>query len=595
MRTTLLVTLALFVTSSVVAAAPAGPAETAKLQRLSRDYWDDYLADNPGFATYIGDPRSNDKLYDMSERAYVRRYATARRFLARANAIDEQALTSTDRVTLAMLRRTLALALEGEPLHCYLEDNYLLPLNQMEGVHHRLLGLPDTHPFATARDYQTYLARLRAFSPQVDAVIENMRKGIALGVVHPRAVVERILPQLEAGASAAAKASPLYGPAGRFPKTVSSPERKRLATAIERTIATSVTPAFHRLLAFMRDEYLPKARTTFGLSALPRGAELYAYAIKVRTTTSLSADEIHALSLEELEKVELERARVVRALGFAGTPREFNEQLQNDREQRWFDAASVERDLRENLERIQPKLPQLFSGLPRVDYVLKPVEPFREASFPAGAFVPGTRDGSRAGLFLYNTHAVKTEGVRKYLLPDLAFHEVIPGHMLQANYASANQALPAFRRFQGTDAFNEGWASYAETLADELGAYPDVYARNFFLSARVFAEVSAIAETGIHAKGWSPEQAYAFVRRYLPMPQARFDVSLARWAALPAQGLSYGIGALKLKELRGRATRELGERFDVRDFHSVVLNNGNVPMDVLEGIVTDWVAKQKLR
>ncbi|MBF5041877.1 MULTISPECIES: DUF885 family protein [Myxococcaceae] len=590
----LLLTLTLLAAPRASAQAPApSSSETAKLQRLSRDFWDDFLTDNPGYATFIGDRRSDRKLYDESERAYQRRFATARRFLARARAIDARALAPTDRVSLDVLQRRLALALEGEALHCYLEENILLPLNQMEGLHHRLLSLPTTHPFATARDYENYLARLRAFPPQVDAVIHNMRRGIALGVVQPRAVVERVLPQLEAGATAAAADSPLYEPVRRFPEGLGDGERARLEAAIVRALETHVRPGFRRLHAFMRDEYLPRARSTFAMSALPRGDALYAYALKVRTTTDLSADAVHALNLAQLEKAERERAELVRSLGFAGTPAAFNAQLQEDKAQRWFDAASVERDLRESLEAIRPKLPQLFANLPRVDYALRPVEPFRAASFPNGAFIPGSQDGRRAGIFLYNTHNVETEGVRKFLLPALAFHEVVPGHMLQAEYASASTSLPAFRRFGGNAAYNEGWATYAESLAEELGAYRDGPARNFYLTSKVYSHASAVAETGLHAKGWTPEQAAAFLRKYVAMPPPRFDMTLARWAVLPAQNLGYGIGALKCRELRERATRELGERFDVREFHAVVLGAGNVPLDVLDGIVTEWIATRK--
>ena len=597
----LLLPLALLVLSSAAeAAAPAGvpapaasPAETAKLQRLTRDFWDDFLADNPLYATIIGDPRADHALPDESERAYRRRFATARRFLARARAIDPRALTPADRVSLDVLQRRLALALEGEPLDCYLAENILLPLNQMEGLHHRLLGLPAVHPFATARDYETYLARLRAFPAQVDAVIHNMRRGVALGVVHPRAVVERVLLQLEAGAAAAPKESPLYGPVGRFPEALGAGERRRLETALVRALETRVRPGFRRLHAFMRDEYLPRARPGFALSELPRGAALYAYALKVRTTTDLSADAVHALNLEALERAERERVALVRSLGFTGAPVAFNAALQEDRAQRWFDAASVERDLRESLEAVRPKLPALFADLPRVDYVLRPVEPSLAPSFPNGAFIPASHDGRRAGVFLYNTHGVETEGIRKFMLPNLAFHEVVPGHMLQMEYARASSTLPPFRRFGGNATFTEGWATYAESLAEELGAYRDGPARNFYLSSKVFSHASAVAETGLHAKGWTPEQAAAFLRRYVPMPPARFDLTLARWAVLPAQNVGYGIGALEFRKQRERAARELGDRFDVREFHAVVLGGGNVPMDVLDGIVTDWIAARK--
>lgn len=568
-------------------------AEAAKLNRLLTDYWEDYLADNPGFATYIGDSRFDHKLYDISEKAYRRRYSAARAFLKRTNKIRESRLSRQDRVSLKMLRRILALAVEGEPLYSYLEENYLMPINQMEGFHVRLLTLPETNPFASQRDYRNYIERLRAFPRLVDAAIENMRKGIGLGIVLPKAVVERMIPQLQSGIASDAKKSPLYAPVEHFPLTVPAADRQQLTADVEREISTTVSNGFSKLLEFMKTEYLPKARPTFAFSDLPGGREMYAYAIKVRTTTGLTADEIHNLGLRELEKITLERQKLINEAGFKGTASEFNQQMQANKSLRWFDAPSVERDLRENLQFIEARLPQLFSNIPQVAYELKPVEAFRAASFPNGAYYGPTADGTRPGIFYYNTFNVETEGVRKFMLPNLAFHEVNPGHHFADVYGRGNKELPAFRRFGGNTAYSEGWATYAETLADELGAYRDPYSRNFWLNAQVSNYASIVAETGIHTKGWTREQAYAFIRQYLPMPEARFDISLARWTVIPAQAIGYSAGAQRISRLRARAQQELGSRFDIREFHDVVLSSGNVPLDVLSDLVEEWISLKK--
>lgn len=582
---------ALVVALTLVAASETEAAtEKSKLDRLVRTYWEYHLADRPRTATYIGDSRHDDKLFDPSVAAYRRRFAAARDFLNRADAIRAEQLVDSDRVTLEILRGRLALALEGEPLHSYLEENYLLPMNQIEGPHHTLLTLPNEHPFRSARDYRNYIKRLQAFPAVADGVIGAMRAGVVAGVVHPRAVVELLLPQLQ---TSAVQESPLYAPLRRFPANVSPAERKKLITATERAIERSVHPAFARLLAFTRDEYLPKARTTFALSDLPRGRELYAYTIKVRTTTDLTAERVHALALEELERVEAERARVVRSLGFEGTTREFNQQLQTNRELRLFDAASVEQEIRRNLGVIEARLPELFADLPPFRYELKQVEPYRAASFPFGAFFPGSADNKRPGIYYYNTHNIETEGVRKFMLPTLSFHEAAPGHMLQSVYGNANRTLPAFRRHSGNAAFNEGWAVYAERLADEVGAYPDAYSRNFYLSSTVSSWTSAVGETGLHAKGWSSEQAYTFIRRYLPVTPERFASMVARWSVLPAQTLGYGIGSLTIAKLRLKAEEELGATFDIREFHKFVLQGGALPMNLLTKEVDRWIAEQK--
>lgn len=568
-------------------------SEAAKFQRLVTDYWEDYLADNPGFATYIGDSRFDHKLYDISEKAYRRRYSTARSFLKRTNEIREKRLSRQDRISLKMLRRILSSAIEGEPLYSYHEENYLMPINQMEGFHVRLLTLPETHPFASLRDYRNYIERLRAFPFLVDAAIENMRKGIGLGIVLPKAVVERMIPQLESGITFDAKKSPLYAPVERFPQTVSAAERQQLTADLESEITTTVSKGFGKLLEFMKTEYLPKARSNFAFSDLPGGREMYAYAIKVRTTTNLSADEIHNLALSELEKITLERQKLINEAGFKGTASEFNQQMQANKALRWFDAPSVERDLRENLQFIEARLPQLFSDIPQVKYELKPVEAFRAASFPNGAYYGPSADGTRPGIFYYNTFNVETEGVRKFMLPNLAFHEVNPGHHFAAVYGRGNRDLPAFRRFGGNSAYSEGWATYAETLADEIGAYRDAYSRNFWLNAQISNYASIVAETGIHTKGWTREQAYAFIRQYLPMPESRFDLFLARWSVIPAQAIGYSAGAQRISRLRERAQKELGNRFDIRDFHDAVLSSGNVPLDVLSDLVEEWISLKK--
>lgn len=567
--------------------------QSAKLGRLVEDYWEWYLADNPGFSTSIGDYRYNDRLYDISEKAYRRRYAAARRFLKQANGIREQKLTPQERITLKILRDNLTVAIEGEPLYAYRSDNYLLPLNQIEGFHLRLLGLPETHPFVSVNDYQTYLARLRGFPAQVDAAIANMRQGMKLGIVSPKPVVEAIIEQLQAGITTDAKKSPLYEPLERFPQKSSASVKAEITASLEREIVSTVTPAFRKLLNFVQTEYLPKAAPNFGFSNLPRGKEMFAYAVKVQTTTNLSPDEIYELGLKELEKIMLERQKLVKQLGFEGTPLEFSRQVQTNKALRLFDAAAVERTIRENLQSIEPRLPQLFANLPKYKYKLKPVEPFRAANFPEGALLSEDEGGNSVGVFYYNTYNMETEGVRKFLLPNLAFHEVLPGHLLQGSYANANNALPAFRRHFDHNAYNEGWATYAESLADELGAYPDPYARNFWLSAATFTYLSMVAEVGIQTKGWTREQTFAFMRKYLPIPEARLNDRLLRWSVMPAQGLGYGIGALRIYQLRAQAQRELGSRFDVRQFHNVVLNNGSMPLDVLSEVVEAWIAQTK--
>lgn len=573
-------------TSAVIPRASS--REAAKAQRLFADYWSWRLADDPHLATFVGDNRYDDRLYDISAAAYRGRFDAARRFLERADAIRPDRLTASDQLSLTILQRQLRLALRGELLHSWLEDTYLLPLNQMEGLHHRVLTLPVNHPFASARDYENYLRRLRAVPAQIDHAIANMRRGIALGVVAPRVVVDRVIPQLDAAATAAA--NPLSEPLSRFPASIGSADRARLKAATEREISRSLAPAFRKLQRFITEEYLPHSPAAV---TMPGGRALIDYLIEVRTTTRLTAEQIHELGLGAVETAAAARAEFLKQLGFTGTPVEFNQKLQSDKTLRLLDQASVEAEIRASLAAITPRLPELFRDLPPFDFILQPVEPFRARSFPLGAFFPGSMDGKRPGTFYYNMHDAGTEGVRRFMLPTLAFHEVALGHHLQSVYSRTNRGLPAFRRFGGNAAYNEGWATYGERLADEVSAYPDANARSFYLSSQVYAYASVVAQTGLYAKGWTSEETYAFLRRYIPMSEERFQMFLGRMFSLPAQGLGYSIGALTIQRLRERAERELGARFDKREFHDVVLRDGGVPMDVLEELVEQWIARTR--
>jgi uncharacterized protein (DUF885 family) len=576
--------------ADAIVARPADARETARLHRLFEDYWNWRLTDDPALATYLGDARYDDRIYDISAGAYRRRFEKARHFLRRADGFRAGRLSAVDQLSLAILQRRLRLALRGEALHSWLEDSYLLPLNQMEGLHHRVLTLPATHPFASERDYENYLRRLRAVPVQIDHAIANMRTGIRLGVIMPKIVVDRVIQQLGVAGEANVDAHPLSEPLSRFPSGIGGRDRARLKAATERQISSAVAPAFLKLHRFMVEEYLPKAPAAV---TLPGGPALRDYLIEVNTTTTMSAGEIHDLGLAALETAVTERAEFVRGLGFGGTPVEFNQRLQTDMSLRLVEPAAVEAEIRASLSVIEKRLPELFLEVPPVSAALRQVEAYRAKSFPMGAFFPGSIDGKRPGTFYYNMVDGGAAGVRRFALPNLAFHESLPGHQFQSSYSRLNRGLPSFRRFGGNSAYNEGWATYAERLADEVGAYPDANARNFYLSAQVWAYVSVVAQTGFYAKGWTPEETHAFMRRYLPTSEERFQLFLSRSISLPAQGLGYSVGALTIQRLRERSERELGKRFDKRAFHDVVLRDGGVPMDVLTELVEKWIAEQK--
>jgi uncharacterized protein (DUF885 family) len=575
--------------------------ESAKFKQLAADYWENALVENPMLGTYSGDNRFDDKLQDISEAAYKRRYAAAREFLKRAARIKAKKLTAEEQISLRILRRNLGLRIEGEQFYSFADEfssprNYLMPMSQLLGFHLAFLGLPDVQPFLSVKDYENYIARLRAFPKQADDAVVNMRKGISLGFVQPKAIVERMFPQLEAGAAADAKKSPLYAPVARFPKEFSDAEKARLAAAIEQAITTDVAPAFQKLSNFIKTEYLPKSRETLGFSALPNGRKMFELFVRASNTTDLSPAEIHALGLRELAKIDVERKKILKEMKFDGTIGEFWAKLNTDKSLRWFDAAAVERNLRDSLQFIEARLPQVFADIPPINYEIKQVPAYSAASAPSGQYVPPSEDGTRLPIFYYNTYKIETNGIRKFTMPRLAFHESLPGHQLQDLYARRNKDLPAFRRYGYNGAYAEGWAIYSENLADELGAFRgDANARYYYLSnlASVYADL--VIETGIHDLGWTREQAFAFARNELQ--DARSDEEIerntARIAGQPSQKLNYGLGVLKILELREQAKKELGTRFDIRAFHNLVLRSGNVPLDVLDELAREWITRQK--
>lgn len=589
-----------FIVFALSAFSIQAQTESKKLEKLAGDYWEFVMADDPQFATYVGDNRFDDRLTDISEAAYKKRYAAAREFLKRTDRIKEQTLSAQERISLKMLRRILALRIEGERFDAYVDEQnsprpVLMPLNPVDSFHLDFLGLPDLQPFATVKDYENYLARLKAFPKQADDAIANMRSGIRLGVVQPKMIVEKTLPQLEEGFSEDAKTNPLYAPILKIPQNFSDADKRRVSRLIEDAIARDVEPAFRKLFDFVKNEYLPKARETNGFSALPNGAAMYRFWRRVYLTTDYTTDELRAIAERELKQINLERERIIKQSGFNGTIQQFVEKTNADKNLRLFDAASIERDLRENLSFIETRLPQWFADIPPVKYEIKPTPAYKEATASHGQYVSPNADGTRAAVFYYNAYRAGTDGKARFELPNLAAHIMLPGVYLQDTYATTNRDLPAFRRFGWNVGFGQGWSVYAENLADEIGAYRTPEARFFWLSRRAYFYAGILVDIGLGEEGWTRERALEFFKQAAQdgSTEREYDRQISRMTVQPARFIAYPIGALKISELRQKAQRELGAAFDVRAFHSLVLHGGCVPLDVLGTAVDEWIARVK--
>lgn len=576
--------------SATLGATGGEPAADARLDQLAESYYQELQPLNPVAATANGDFRFNDRYvvgFAPAVRAQTR--AIDERYTGLLAAIPRSALDEPHRLTYDVLRWRLASATEAQRF-----PSQLLPLNQFFNFTAGFAQLgagTGLHPFKTVKDYDDFLSRINGFVEATDIAIANMRQGVATGVTSPRVLMERTLPQLEAHVATDPTASLFYGPIRNMPATFSAADRSRLTTAYTAAIRQQIVPAFRRLHAYVRDEYLPATRTTAGYGALPDGAAWYAQLVRSNTTTSLSPDSIHRLGLSEVARIQREMLRVKDQVGFKGSLQEFFRYLGNEPTFRYQSREEMLADYRAAKARIDPLTDKLFDFRPKADFEIRMVEPFRERSSAGGSYQAASPDGSRPGIFYLNTYQPTTH--TKFGKEDLLLHEGAPGHHFQISVQRELTGIPSFRRFGGFTAYSEGWGLYAESLGRELGVYTDPYQYYGMLAGELWRAIRLVLDTGIHARGWSREQAITYARANSSSSNESIEAEVERFMAIPGQALAYKAGQLRILELRRRAERELGPRFDVRKFHRAILENGPLPLDVLDAQVSAWIAAQK--
>ena len=574
--------------ASPQAPSPGPPDAAATLTALVDEVWEFRLREDPLLATVVGDRRYDDRLPSVSRADLERRDRVWRATLDRLRAVDRAALSPAERVNRDMLERELKDAVAEHSFGAW-----RLPWNADSGFHTELAHLPRQVPLSTVRDYESYIARLRALPVYVRQQIALLREGVASGFTLPRAVLEGYDSTIRAHVVDDPATGVFAEPFRSFPIGVPEAERARLRAAGQAAVREGAVAAYRELLDFYLREYLPGARTTTAAFDLPRGREYYGHLVRSFTTLPVTPEEVHRLGQGEVARIRAEMDAVMRKTGFQGDFASFLAFLRGDPR---FYATTSDQLLKEAAwisKRMDGKLPSLFGRLPRLPYGVEPVPAHIAPKYTAGRYVQPPMDGTRAGTYWVNTHALASRPL--YALEALTLHEAVPGHHLQIALQHELEGLPAFRRVSGIGAFVEGWALYAERLGLEAGFYTDPYSDFGRLTYEMWRACRLVVDTGLHALGWTRQQAIDFLAANTALSLHEVRTEVDRYISWPGQALAYKMGELKIRELRAFAEKELGERFDVRAFHDAVLANGPVPLTTLDELVRAHVAAAKAR
>lgn len=558
-------------------------ASTA-LKRLFDEHWAFVLSEDPLYATRVGEHRYNARLPSVGVADQERRLAGERTFLARLGTIDREALPEAERVdydVFAHLRRDRVAELEHR--------GYLMPIGSATGFHVSFPQLWQQVPLRTVPDYENYIARLQGFLHYARGHIGLMREGLRQGVVQPAVVLEGIESTITHHIVDDPGRSSLYQPFERFPGDIPAARRNRLRAAGQEAILASVVPGYREFLRFMVDEYKPGARQEIGASALPEGRAFYRHRLRSFTTRELSPEEVHDMGLQEVVRIRAAMEASIAALGFDGTFDEFVHFLHTEERFRADSPDALLREIAYVLKRMDGELPRLFNHLPRMPYGIREIPAYIAPRSPAAYYQRPAGDGSRAGFYWVNTYDLPSRPLHE--LETLSFHEAVPGHHLQIALQQELVELPAFRRFAAVMAFSEGWALYAERLGQELGFFTDPYSDFGRLAYEMLRACRLVVDTGIHWFGWSRQQAIDYMADNTALTLHSVTTEVDRYISWPGQALAYKIGELEIRRLREWGNQALGDAFDVRGFHQVVLGSGAVPLDVLEANVERWMTE----
>jgi uncharacterized protein (DUF885 family) len=560
--------------------APSVAERLAAQNAIFDEQYESDLRNFPERATAYGDYRYNDKLTDNSLAAIAQRDSTDRSFLGRLQVVDTADFSDQDLLSHDDLIRILQQRIADFDL-----KEYEMPINQQNGVHTALADLPLAVPFDSVKRYEDYIARLHAIPLALTQTVEVLRAGIKDSLMPVRFLIEQIPVQCQGIISA----DPFLMPTKKYPASISSADQQRLTQEIKTAIEHDVVPAYQTFAAFIRTEYAPHGRTALAITSLPNGEKRYQNDIYARTTTRMTPDEIHQLGLREIDRIQGEMLAIAKKEGFSDLA-SFRASLKTNPKYVPKSADQILDDFRHYIAQMQPKLPDLFTLLPKSPVTVEAIPAFQSAA--ATHYVTGTPDGKRPGRVVVAT----SNFAKRSLINDeaVAYHEGIPGHHMQLSIQQQLTSLPKFRQHGGGfNAYIEGWALYAEQLGKEVGFYQDPVSDYGRLSSELFRAVRLVLDTGIHSKGWSRDQVVDFFRKSGAVDEPTIQSETDRYISWPAQALSYKLGQLKFRELRDRAQKELGAKFNIRTFHDEMINGGTLPLDLLEARTDKWIAHEK--
>ncbi len=562
-------------------------ADSMRLHNLFDLDWEYGNIEYPEGATAVGYPGQNGRWTDQSLDAIARRKKELQLPLAVINSIDRGALSAADQLNYDLFKKNTVDAIEGTRF----PGEYLAigPRGGPQGLSETLAENPNS----TVADYEDILARLHGVPVVLEQTTVLLQKGLAAGVIWPKITLRDVPGQVQALLTADPMKSPLLGPFTRFPTNIGAADRERLTAAAVAAYNTEVKPAYQTLHDYLEKTYVPGARESIAMSALPDGEAWYAYNVRIQTTTTRTPKQIHETGLAEVKRIRAQMDSVIAAVGFKGSFADFVKFLRTDPRFYFTDSASLVRAYRELVKRVDPELPKLFGKLPRLTYGVATIPSYIAKSATMAYYQPGSPDAARAGYYYVNTYDLSARA--KWEMEALSLHESVPGHHLQIALSQELEGVPKFRRYGGYTAFVEGWALYGESLGPQLGMYTDPYSKFGQLTYEMWRAVRLVIDTGMHEFGWTRQQAITYFTENSAKTEHDIVVEVDRYITDPGQALAYKTGELKIKELRAYAQSELGAKFDIREFHDQVLGQGAIPLDLLEARIREWVAAKKAK
>jgi uncharacterized protein (DUF885 family) len=565
--------------------AHAAPAQrSADLKALFAEMWQDQLVHDPEFATSIGDTRYNNRLDDRSVTAYDASLARGAAYLTRLAAISTDGLLEEEKLSKDLMVRTLV-EQQAEAVF----KPWELPVNQFYGIQVDLPALQGVCPFKTIKDYDDYIARMRAVPIAFNQTIEDLQAGVDDKRTPPRYLLQKVLEETQTIAGQKAVDSPFARPLTKFPSSISAADQKLIRANLLEAINASVLPSYQRFASFLQTTYIPAGRAEPGIWSLPDGAAYYEFLVKQSTTTDMTPAQIHQIGLDQVAEDEAQLLAIAKKLGYP-TIAALRAKITADPKEHATSRAQVLDVYRGYIDGMRPKLPEYFGILPKAPLQVKPVPEYSEKEQAPAYYEPGTPDGSRPGTIYVNTYDFAHRSLND--AESTAYHEGIPGHHLQISIAQELTGLPEFRKYAGYTAYTEGWALYGEHLGKDMGLYKDPYSDFGRLEADEFRGVRLVVDTGVHADHWTRQQMIDYFHAHTGLDETTIQAETDRYIAWPAQALGYKIGQLEILKLRAEAEKQLGPKFSYRTFHDEILDAGALPMDVLDARVTAWITAQ---